>query len=558
MRVPLRLGVVRKVAYLSVLALVAGLVALPAFGAGKPNREGSRFVSHFSQAVQVHYYLTHPDQAPSGFEQRIEATGPGSVSGPSSPSGIGPTGDRFNRDATGFPQNEESVTVCRNKPSIVVSGTNDYRGLLDPEVNFTGWYLSTNGGKSVAKEGLLPSVDLNGTQTPSGGDPVEASDGTCNIYAASLAYSATDAFGPTPNGVVAYKTTPAQLKSSACGNATDALGNPIMSDPDCWDGAVIAQTVGGTTGHFYDKPWMAVGDTGDGQHVWFTYSDFTQDASDLGFSKAQVYAVRCDEDLTNCTTPILISSNDDDVFFSQVTVGPDGRTYVTWAGVQGELTGEPQTFSPKIRIAPAGSTTFGPEHTIATLPNAIGFDTLLHADDFRIATQPRSDVTMVHGHPRELIVFDTCGHRLFGAICEAPKIRVGYSDDDGATWTFKRVSGGGDNYFPTISADPETNKIAVSWYTSAFDRYGHRYDVELATLGRGLRLLDRQRVTSVSNEPNADFLLGGVFIGDYFQVTALNGRAYIAYNANYVRMRLLGEGPPEFQQDNYLSIRKLA
>ena len=84
------------------------------------------------------------------------------------------------------------MTVCRNRPNIVVGGTNDYRGLLDPQGNFTGWQLSTNGGRSVAKEGLLPPVRANGQVLPSGGDPVTQSDDRCRIYAANLNY------GPTP------------------------------------------------------------------------------------------------------------------------------------------------------------------------------------------------------------------------------------------------------------------------------------------------------------------------------------------------------------------------
>jgi hypothetical protein len=556
-----RTSAIRKVAYVAVLAVVGAMVALPAFSAEPVNRAGSPFVRHLSQSVQFHYYLTHPEEAPGGIGDRAESVDEAPESGAAAVP-VGPVGARFNLDDTGTPQNEESVAVCPSDPKIVVSGTNDYRGILDPEFNFTGWYLSTDGGKSVAKEGLMPSVDISGTQTPSGGDPVIASDADCNLYGASLAYDGIDPFGATPNGVVMYKSSPSQLAAGECGDATDDQGFPIMSDPDCWDGAVAAETVGGENGHFIDKEWLAVGDTGDGEHVWVTYSDFSlvpADQNPLGFSKAEVFAVRCDADLGDCTDPILISENDDDVFFSQVTVGADGRTYVTWAGVTGELTDEPQTFIPKMRIAPAGSTEFGPEETITTLPQAIPFGGFLHAGDFRIASQPRLDVGTVNGEPREFVVFDVCGHRIGFGICENAKVRMAYSDDDGASWKFKRLSvGGGDSYFPTVAVDPETGKVAVAWFTNRFDRWGHRQDMELVTLAGGsLKVLDRQRLTSASNEPDADYLLGGVFIGDYIQVVAWDGKAYVAYNANYTAMKLLGEGPALYQQDNYLQVRRL-
>jgi len=39
----------------------------------------------------------------------------------------------------------------------------------------------------------------------------------------------------------------------------------------------------------------------DGEHVWVTYSDFTENSTQLGFTNDQVYAVRCNADLTGCT-----------------------------------------------------------------------------------------------------------------------------------------------------------------------------------------------------------------------------------------------------------------
>ena len=52
-------------------------------------------------------------------------------------------------------------------------------------------------------------------------------------------------------------------------------------------------------------------------------------------------------------------------------------------------------------------------------------------------------------------------------------------------------------------------------------------------------------------------MLGGTFIGDYFEVAANNGTGYVHFNANYVSIRLLGEGFPIPQQDNFLIRRAL-
>jgi hypothetical protein len=63
----------------------------------------------------------------------------------------------------------------------------------------------------------------------------------------------------------------------------------------------------------------------------------------------------------------------------------------------------------------------------------------------------------------------------------------------------------------------------------------------------------RQRVTPLSNESEADPLLGGFFIGDYIDVHLLKGIAYVGYNVNYRQIPVLGEGFPIPQQDNYLT-----
>jgi hypothetical protein len=121
------------------------------------------------------------------------------------------------------------------------------------------------------------------------------------------------------------------------------------------------------------------------------------------------------------------------------------------------------------------------------------------------------------------------------------------------------VSAGGVNYFPTISSDRAGSRVAVAWYTNRFDpTFQNRQDVELVSLDPDTgNVTRRQRVTRPSNEPEADPLLGGFFIGDYIEVFAHHGRALVHYNANYAKVPTLGEGFPVAQQDNYLSRRSL-
>jgi hypothetical protein len=545
-----------RIAVIAAGALIGSLVlTLPASslprGKGKPL--GSHLSTHVSQQVALRHWMANPDTAPAPLRERIEAVRRAAERNVAArPSGRGQ--NLFNRDGLGLPQNEESISACRQDPRLVLGSTNDYRGLVDPQGNFTGWHFSTDGGATVANEGLLPPVRLaTGDVVPSGGDPVDVFVPGCRAYAASLAYDPVDPFN-NPNGIAAYRSDPTTLASCP--------GGP---SPACWP--VRRAVATSKPGHFLDKEWLHAGVSGRaGLVVWVTYSDFVIDpAAPLGFTSASIKAVRCNASLSRCTHPILISGDDRDVQFSDVTVGPDGRVYVTWSEIIGELPGTPgypaQTFVHKLRIAPAGSTEFGPEQIIARERQAIPFGGFLQANDFRVATYVKSEVAIVNGRPRVFAVWDACNPRVLDSICEFPVIKLTWSDNDGVTWARQRtISAGGVNYFPTISWDRARNgQLALAWFTNRYDPAFHnRQDVELIRVDPVDGSVDgRQRLTRPSNESEADPLLGGFFIGDYIEVFAHRGVAWVHYNANYRQIRLLGDGRPVNQQDNFLARRSL-
>ncbi|MDP9340828.1 MAG: glycoside hydrolase [Actinomycetota bacterium] len=545
-----------RLARLGLFALALGLLALPAQGAEEPRAPfGAGQWAQLSQSVAVRYWLSHPEKAPPELRGRFQAANramalarkggtPATESAPRQ--GIQGPAVVFNKDHSGMPQNEETVTVCRSDPDVVLMGANDYRGLVDPQGNTTGWYLSTTGGKSVQKEGLLPPISQDGLNVPSGGDPVMVADASCNLFAGGLAFDPVSMF---PSGIGIYRTTVSQLNSCPGGTASS-----------CWPNRRLVATAPDPS-HFLDKPWFDVGDTGDGQHVWVVYTDFTATGpGPLDFT-ASIFAVRCTADLATCTAPIQISGSDEDVQFGDVTIGPDNRTYLTWVDVAGELEGTPQQFTIKMRVAEAGSTDFGPTRVVAVESLPIPFGGFLHSEDFRVSTYPKSTVAMVDGHPRVFVVWEGCKFRPLANICEEPRIKLRYSDDDGATWSGVRIlSKGGDNYFPTIATDP-SGDLAVAWYTSRFDPvFQNRQDVELVAVNPAtgtVRSGHRQRVTAVSNEPEADPVLGGAFVGDYIEVFVDQGKAYVGFNANYSHEKLLGKGVPVAQQDDYLAILPL-
>jgi len=540
--------------------MVAALLDLGAgAGAAPPPPPSAPIAGKLSSAVLLRHYIAHPQEAPAASREALAAirdlTGRPEPGDGASRAALGPASkvrgplrdQLFNKDTSGLPQDEESVTRCTSRPNVVLEGTNDFRGLVDPKQDFTGWHFSTDGGRSVRREGRLPSLRFGSTLVPSQGDPVESSDAKCNLYATDLNFDPQDFF---PNGVGLYKTTPARL--AACSGGTD---------PSCWPQRVVVAK--STDPHrLLDKPWMYVGKSGAQTYVWVVYTEFV--CPDVGctgtYTSNSIKAVRCTTNLV-CGKPQLISGSQPSIQFGDVTIGPDGRTYITWEQDNDLVTGfaPPEHMTFWIRVAPPGSRTFGPAHRVANEPLNAGIAPL-HANDFRIATNPKNDVKMVNGHPRVFVVWEGCRARPLGdSTCEEPAIKLRYSDDRGSTWTkTKTLSAGGDNYFATISANKGGRNLAVAWFTNRFDRVFHnRQDVELAAVRPNGTVASRQRLTRTSNEPEADPVVGGAFIGDYIEVNAFNNRVLVGYNANYRSERLLGEGFPVPQQDNYLARSRL-
>jgi hypothetical protein len=524
-----------------------------------------------SQQVSLRYAASHPETTRGPLRQageRMAEISAAARTQTQSPSLAARSalarqlGDRFNLDDVGLPQNEESVAVCPSKPRYVLSGTNDYRGLLDPQGNFTGYYFSTDGGRSVAKEGLLPSITSGGepAELPSGGDPVIQTDADCNFYFVDLNYPADNPFA-NRNGIGLYKTTLDTLLSCPRGEDPDDL-----TQPECWpERKLVAFTdVPPETGvgSFLDKPWFDVGPDGSGgQVIWIAYSDFNLDPdTPLGFTGAQIRAVRCDAETLECSEPILISGTDEDIQFADVTVANDGSTLITWVQIEGELEETAQVFTVKAVVIPPGSMEPGPTRLVNREVNPIPFAGFLHANDFRVATYPKSIMPLIGGEPRIFIMWDRCRALILDNVCEEAQIFMTYSDDLGETWSpVQTISRGGDNYFPAVSDEYGTGRFAAAWFTNRRDRLFHnRQDVEMVAIGaRTAQITKRTIVTRLQNESEADPVLGGLFIGDYIDVDTAGGVALVAYNANYRRIRVLGDGFQIPQQDNYLSRRSM-
>jgi hypothetical protein len=168
--------------------LTLGLVVVAVVAAGATAAGGAAPGSHpapggaapLSQAALIHRWFSQPNarqgELPAVIASlRAVASGgapratPGAAAGPLA-AGV------FNHDTVGLPQNEESVTVCGQ---TVLGGTNDFRSLLltPPQDMGAGWHLSTDNGRTLRNEGLLPPVTIAGQPVPARGDPVDGLTG---------------------------------------------------------------------------------------------------------------------------------------------------------------------------------------------------------------------------------------------------------------------------------------------------------------------------------------------------------------------------------------------
>jgi hypothetical protein len=527
------------------------MLAFSLGGSASPASAGANLLNGPSSIVGIHAYLLHPELAPgplrahfSAARQALARRGAALPAAPRGERGV------FNGDEVGLPQNEESITSCVGRPRTILGGTNDYRYLLDPEGNATGWHFSTDGGRTLTNEGVLPALTAPDgvTVLPSGGDPVDvAGEGCRSFYAADLNYDFLQPF-PFPSGIGVYRSDPETLATCPQGQSNGGLTNPA-----CWPTRRLVDYA--EPGRFLDKEWMDVGRSGSaGEVVWIAYGDLGEFNAAGNEESGVVKAVRCSNDLSSCTSPIVLSEGQTVAEYPDVTIGPDGRTYITWGEFFGGSFIGP-TQQSWIAVAEPGSTTFT-RYPIYREDQVMRGHETLHAADFRTGTMFKNAVAMYRGKPRVFVTWERCLLHAIDLACEEPEIVLTISDDLGRTWSPQRVvSVGGDNYFPAIDVDPVTGAIVEAWYTHRFDRIFHnRQDVELVRLSPNGEPKQRRRITTISNETEADPILHGVFIGDYFEVDANADRVYVHYNANARQVPLLGEGVPIPQQDNYLVV----
>lgn len=500
---------------------------------------------------------------------------------------------RFLTDQSYLPQTETTLAVgSSGNSTVILGGVNDGRmffcsplfGAALPASDCpSGWTFSLSGftagtpGSNATTSTVTVGDDLPGllytsTLKPvfhgfliSWGDPSVAFDPASHqFFYASLAIDpftgdngielahTTSAFWTSPSTCVTPSTTP---WANPCWTATLVYGN------------LTGFLADGVASHvptsFEDKELIAV--DSDAASPYFGSVYVTWDHFFAGGRSAS-YGSRCTTSLV-CTMVSgggarVLSGADPFVAFTTPVVAGDGSVHVTWCNY-----GTPTTLGPvscRVAGSPAGGTSFGSNVTVVsfegngtTFPGyagLVGFAT----EQFRTDSVPVLAVDASGGATNGNLYFTV-------AACTAPQtyyefsapalpgecgrsaVLFSRSTDGGSTWsapTAVSPSSAWVNAQPWVTVDNSNGAVVVTYYTSAYDPFQHRLDVQATVSNDGGQSFSNVRVTNVSDEPNSDPALfdytqqfGGSWLvpqfGDYFQAIAVGGVIWTLFSGNY-------------------------
>jgi hypothetical protein len=499
------------------------------------------------------------------------------ASGQSSSLSIRTNALRFIRDNSSFPQSETAVAVDPSNSSHVVGGFNDARFFFCPPLpvecagpnelftvaSLSGFTISVDGGKTVDKSSNLPDLSVGGVPLVPWGDPsiIPTVDG--NFFYASLAFNRRSIlFG---NGVMIAKSNPNLFDPNVSCDTT----NLNFSSNPCWTDVFISGSKQFPAFSLDDKDRIAV-DRNPGSpyfgSVYLSWDHF------LGDGTSYAYLARCDGNLTNCVmlsggSQLVLSGTDRFVGWTTVLVDKSGNVDVAWCNFGTFLTLGP--VSCRVSSSPPGGTGFGPAVDVLTYMGAgtmfpgativVGWAT----EQFRTAqglisiaadNSPKSGnlyfttQVCVSGHYYQFPSFLAPVAPDNPGLCGSSVVLFSRSNDGGATWSLPiALSRPAVNDQPFVTVDSVTGQLYVLYYTTQFDRFNHRIDVVAATSNNAGQNFHQIRVTSVSNEPDADPSMfnyiapagiGGAFTvpqyGDYFEGTATGGTLWVLFTANYI------------------------
>ncbi|MFD2700429.1 sialidase family protein [Paenibacillus shunpengii] len=390
------------------------------------------------------------------------------------------TNFNFQVTPVGNPKFEPSVAVNYLIPGIMVATAVD----TTTGVPIIGVYRSLNGGFSWSNA-LLP--------LPPGFTGAEAS---------AVAYAFPNTFvitahafpGASDGTAIIYISTDNGATFSAPRIVNQGYGTYINND----ETNVICDTA-------QSSPYLG--------NIYVTYNH-QFNVANAGNSTA--FFSRSTDGGITWQTPVLLSSEADQVERPEVAVGLTGTVYGAW------ITTDP-TGRFVVRRSFDGGVTFEPPVLVST-----------------ISLVPT--VLPVPGYGFRVLTFASIStDRSIGPNTEAvyavwQDFRLGYSDifmskstDLGGTWSapvsITGAPAGSQNFFPSVDVDPLTGVVNIIYYSNQIN--GFNLDVYVARSINGGQTFTNTRITNVSFNPNGSSPTPVPLIGDYIDIISVPPGGYI-------------------------------
>ena len=422
------------------------------------------------------------------------------------------------------PQNTQSETSVAAVGQKVVVGYNDSLVCCVPALNFTGYSVSTDGGKSFTDEGDLPWQP----NVQPIGDPAVAHDDQGNFYFASLALGSA---GIGAHSLIAF------YKMAAGTNTFQLVSVPV--------------DVGSGRNFFADKEYLAVARDGSGQlHFYITWTFFSRSPA----------------------SPIMLTDSTDGVHWRTTMVSsplacaqgsnpvPAGGTlYVSWeesvpAGCTDFTVTAAYEKMATVSVADAAV------QAITTIAPVQGSgDRIIacnNAADLRevIETQPGHDArnfempsTTVDANGTLYAAWNDRPAGVGGGTANATRIFLSYSTDGNRTWSAPVPISGqlsrttmSDRFQPWITAD--ASGLHAMWYErvagSLVDLLQtDKEDLTLATASSAPKAGKETAISTVAfpiiqTNPQQDPVISYCYMGDYNNIGSNGTTHFVTWGDN--------------------------